>query len=218
MKHGRPSLYEHLEKNKQGITGVSSNRVVPYQEEWEAAGNTGQVPIICNVNFHHLPVPFQHKMVDEAIQLGRKYTFLPDEYPKTTGDDLLLDSKGLPSSTQKAIHGIVYSKEESPAFGGGIVVSGQLARFIMCLCETGVQASRERRGLPTNRNANLHEWACSNATGGYVCDDMEVRSNVDTCFAKMKPSTRDPLLRDEYDIAVLMLARAPGRMKSKLSQ
>ena len=80
MKHGRPSLYEHLEKKKQGITGVSSNRVVPYQEEWEAAGNTGEVPIICNVDFHHLPVPFQHKMVDEAIDLGRKYTFLPGEH------------------------------------------------------------------------------------------------------------------------------------------
>ena len=95
-------------------------------------------------------------------------------------DDLLLDSKGLPSSTQKAIHGIVYSregdvwwwhccfwttstvhysKEESPAFGGGIVVSGQLPQFIMSLCETGIQASRECRGLPTNRDANLHEWA-----------------------------------------------------------
>ena len=109
----------------------------------------------------------------------------------------------------------MYSKEESPAYGGGTIVSGQLSQFIMCLCETGVQASGERRGLPTNRDANLHEWACSNATGGYVHDDMEVRADVDACFAKMKPSTRDPLLRDEYDSDVpIMLSWAPGRLKS----
>ena len=91
MNHDRPCLYEHLEKKKQGITGHSGNRVVPYQEEWEAAGNTGPAPIYCNIDFHNLSVPFQHEMVEKALELGRKYTFLPGQYPKTTGDDLLLD-------------------------------------------------------------------------------------------------------------------------------
>ena len=43
---------------------------------------------------------------------------------------------------------------------------------------------------------------------------MEVRADVDKCFAQMKAPIRDHLLRDEHDVEVLMLAWAPGRLKS----
>lgn len=216
MSGKAPTLYEHLGYDKQGVTGNSGNRRVPYDKQWKEEGNDGPAPIISSLKYHDLPIKFKHKVVKETEDRLKKYTYPPGERPKTYGEALKRDSEGLPMHTQDWIHSVVYSNEES-LYGGAKAVNGNLIHMLMATTESGSHVSRENRGYTINRDAARNEWVNMNTTGAVARDKQLVKDNFDEFLAFMSmehPRMLELLLSGVHEPEELLLAWKVGQLPS----
>jgi len=211
-----PHTYHHHQRKKKGGCGHGKNRRQPYIEEWQKEF-PGEEPTISSVtDFYNLPVDFQRMMTKKMLDTFRSYTYTPEQIPKTPAEAAKLDMNGLPIATQNWLHSMIYTSEESP-YGGALPIHGNLTRFYINTNESGAQVFDEDYGYPTDRTANLHEWAHSNSFGLYVAQQKEVLENLKQCFAKLaesEPLMYNLLLKLVHKVEEICLAWMVGIMPS----